>query len=58
MPGAGPDGRAAAGPLVTLLERRYYIDDLFLFLYRVLYQDVPVAQAKADMNTIWKPGGV
>jgi protein tyrosine phosphatase (PTP) superfamily phosphohydrolase (DUF442 family) len=27
----------------------------FAFLYRVLYQDVPVAQAKADMNTIWTP---
>ena len=27
----------------------------FAFLYRVLYQDVPVAEAKADMNTIWTP---
>jgi NADH-quinone oxidoreductase subunit L len=29
--------RKAAGPLATLLERRYYIDEVFLFLYRALY---------------------
>jgi NADH-quinone oxidoreductase subunit L len=29
--------RAAAGPLVTLLERRYFIDEIFVFFYRVLY---------------------
>ena len=29
--------RAAAGPLATLLERRYYVDEVFLFFYRVLY---------------------
>ena len=29
--------RRAAGPLVTLLERRYFVDDLFLAAYRVLY---------------------
>ncbi len=29
--------RRAAGPLVTLLERRYYVDDVFLPAYRVLY---------------------
>jgi len=28
---------AAAGPLGTLLEKRYFIDDLFLFVYRVFY---------------------
>jgi NADH-quinone oxidoreductase subunit L len=28
---------AAAGPLSTLLERRYFVDDVFLMLYRVLY---------------------
>lgn len=27
----------------------------FAFLYRVLYEHVPVAQAKADMNAIWTP---
>jgi protein tyrosine phosphatase (PTP) superfamily phosphohydrolase (DUF442 family) len=30
----------------------------FAFLYRVLYLDVPLAEAKSDMNTIWNPGGV
>jgi protein tyrosine phosphatase (PTP) superfamily phosphohydrolase (DUF442 family) len=30
----------------------------FAFLYRVLYRDVPLVEAKADMNTIWKPDGV
>jgi len=29
--------RAAAGPLATLLERRYFVDEVFLFFYRVLY---------------------
>ena len=32
-----------------------YRASAFAFLYRVLYQDVPVAEAKADMNEIWKP---
>jgi protein tyrosine phosphatase (PTP) superfamily phosphohydrolase (DUF442 family) len=27
----------------------------FSFLYRVLYEDAPMAQAKADMNTVWEP---
>jgi len=27
----------------------------FSFLYRVLYEDVPVSEAKADMNSIWTP---
>ena len=30
----------------------------FSFLYRVIYQDVPVAQAKADMNSVWQPNEV
>ncbi len=29
----------------------------FAFLYRVLYLGVPLAEAKADMNTIWEPDG-
>jgi protein tyrosine phosphatase (PTP) superfamily phosphohydrolase (DUF442 family) len=29
----------------------------FSFLYRVIYADVPVAEAKADMNTVWQPYG-
>jgi protein tyrosine phosphatase (PTP) superfamily phosphohydrolase (DUF442 family) len=32
-----------------------YRASAFSFLYRVLYQDVPVEQAKADMNTVWQP---
>lgn len=27
----------------------------FAFLYRVLYEDVPVVEAKADMNSVWTP---
>ncbi|MAY56456.1 protein tyrosine phosphatase family protein [Pseudohongiella sp. SYSU M77423] len=27
----------------------------FSFMYRVVYEDVPVAEAKADMNTVWQP---
>ncbi|GJM12999.1 MAG: hypothetical protein DHS20C12_14020 [Pseudohongiella sp.] len=30
----------------------------FSFLYRVLYEDVPVAEAKEDMNTVWQPNEV
>jgi protein tyrosine phosphatase (PTP) superfamily phosphohydrolase (DUF442 family) len=30
----------------------------FSFLYRVIYQGVSVAQAKADMNTVWQPDAV
>jgi len=32
-----------------------YRASAFAFLYRVLYEDVPVAAAKADMNSIWVP---
>ena len=27
----------------------------FAFLYRVIYEDIPIADAKTDMNTIWQP---
>ncbi len=27
----------------------------FSFLYRVIYEDIPLAEAKADMNTVWQP---
>jgi len=30
----------------------------FSFLYRVIYEGVPVAQAKADMNSVWQPNAV
>ncbi len=32
-----------------------YRASAFSFLYRVLYEDVPVAEAKADMNSVWEP---
>ncbi|MDX1404227.1 MAG: protein tyrosine phosphatase family protein [Woeseiaceae bacterium] len=32
-----------------------YRASAFSFLYRVLYDDVPVAEAKAAMNTVWQP---
>jgi len=30
----------------------------FSFLYRVIYEDVPMAQAKEDMNSVWQPNEV
>jgi protein tyrosine phosphatase (PTP) superfamily phosphohydrolase (DUF442 family) len=27
----------------------------FAMLYRVLYEDVPLSEAKADMNSVWQP---
>lgn len=30
----------------------------FSFLYRVVFEDVPVDVAKADMNTVWQPNEV
>lgn len=35
-----------------------YRASAFSFLYRVLYQDVSVAEAKADMNSVWQPNEV
>jgi len=32
-----------------------YRASAFSFLYRVIYQDIPVHVAKADMNSVWKP---
>jgi protein tyrosine phosphatase (PTP) superfamily phosphohydrolase (DUF442 family) len=32
-----------------------YRASAFSFLYRVLYEDVDVATAKADMNSVWQP---
>ncbi len=32
-----------------------YRASAFSFLYRVLYEDVPIADAKADMNSVWLP---
>ncbi len=30
----------------------------FSFLYRVIYEGVPMAEAKMDMNTVWQPNEV
>lgn len=30
----------------------------FSFLYRTIFEDVPMAEAKADMNTVWQPSEV
>jgi protein tyrosine phosphatase (PTP) superfamily phosphohydrolase (DUF442 family) len=30
----------------------------FSFLYRVIYDKVPLVEAKADMNTVWQPDAV
>jgi protein tyrosine phosphatase (PTP) superfamily phosphohydrolase (DUF442 family) len=32
-----------------------YRASAFAFLYRVVYDDVPIAKAKRDLNQIWKP---
>lgn len=34
-----------------------YRASAFAFLYRVLYQDVPLPQAKADLDSMWTPDG-
>ena len=42
--------------LKTLLHCQVnYRASAFSFLYRVLYDGVSVAEAKADMNTVWQP---
>jgi len=35
-----------------------YRASAFSFLYRVLYGNIPLADAKADMNSIWQPNEV
>jgi protein tyrosine phosphatase (PTP) superfamily phosphohydrolase (DUF442 family) len=30
----------------------------FSFLYRVIYEGIPIAEAKADMNSVWQPNEV
>jgi len=43
-------------PQKTLLHCQVnYRASAFSFLYRVIYDEVPVAEAKADMNTVWQP---
>jgi len=40
--------RAGAGPLVTLLERRWYVDDVFEAVYRFVYLGISSAVGWAD----------
>ena len=35
-----------------------YRASAFSFLYRVIYEDVSVAAAKADLNSVWQPNAV
>lgn len=56
------DFYAFAGAMQRASDRRTllhcqvnYRASAFSFLYRVLYENVPVAQAKADMNSVWEP---
>jgi protein tyrosine phosphatase (PTP) superfamily phosphohydrolase (DUF442 family) len=49
----------SAPDMKTLLHcQANYRATAFAFLYRVLYLDVPLAEAKSDMNTVWEPDGV
>lgn len=50
-------GTMETGPgLKTLLHCQVnFRASVFSFLYRVIYQDVPVADAKEDMNSVWQP---
>ena len=50
--------QSAPGKKTLLHCQANYRATAFAFLYRVIYRDVPLAQAKADMNTLWKPDGV
>jgi protein tyrosine phosphatase (PTP) superfamily phosphohydrolase (DUF442 family) len=45
----------ASGKRTLLHCQANYRASAFAFLYRVLYDDVPMAVAKRDMNKIWKP---
>lgn len=56
------DFYAFAGSMQRAAERRTllhcqvnYRASAFSFLYRVLYENVPVAEAKDDMNSVWEP---
>lgn len=50
--------QSAPGKKTLLHCQANYRATAFAFLYRVVYLDVPLAEAKADMNSVWKPDGV
>lgn len=56
------DFHAFAGAMQTGPQKRTllhcqvnYRASAFSFLYRVIYEGVPLADAKRDMNSVWKP---
>lgn len=49
--------QSAPGKKTLLHCQANYRATAFAFLYRVLYENVPLAEAKGDMNTIWHPDG-
>lgn len=58
------DFNAFAGAMQSAPEKKTllhcqanYRATAFAFLYRVLFENVPMAQAKADMNSVWHPDG-
>jgi len=59
------DFRAFCGVMAALDERRVFVHcaankrvSAFVFLYRVLYQRVGIADAERDLHAIWQPDGV
>lgn len=48
---------SAPGKRTLLHCQANYRASAFAFLYRVLYRDVPMSEAKADMNSVWMPDG-
>jgi protein tyrosine phosphatase (PTP) superfamily phosphohydrolase (DUF442 family) len=49
--------QSAPGKKTLLHCQANYRASAFAFLYRVLYEQVSIEEAKADMNTVWKPDG-
>jgi protein tyrosine phosphatase (PTP) superfamily phosphohydrolase (DUF442 family) len=59
------DFRRFCGIMDTLSERRVFVHcaanmrvSAFVFLYRVLRQQVPAGEAERDLRAIWEPDGV
>ncbi len=53
---AGLMGREPAGKTLVHCQVNFRAST-FSFLYRVLFQDVPLDVAKEDLNTVWVPNG-
>jgi len=59
------DFRAFCGVMDALVDRRVFVHcaanmrvSAFMFLYRVLRNDVPVPEAERDLHAIWQPDEV